>query len=57
MTNPPPIPPIPPLDEDAENATGDVPTQDVDGERRIDPDADDSQVDSAEADRIAADGD
>lgn len=56
MTNPPPIPPIPPLDGDETDEQG-VPVREVDGERQIDPDADASQVDSAEADRIATDGD
>jgi hypothetical protein len=50
MSNPI-IPPLPPILHDDE---ADVPTKDVDGERVLDPDADDALVDSAEADRIAA---
>ncbi|PRA79994.1 hypothetical protein [Microbacterium sp. MYb66] len=47
-----PFPPVPPLpaDDDADA----VPTRDVDGERVLDPDIDDDAVDSAEADRLAA---
>ncbi|MGS0560128.1 hypothetical protein [Microbacterium aurugineum] len=54
MSNPiiPPIPPIP-QDEDREGA----PTQEVDGERVLDPDVDDALIDSAEADRVAAGAD
>lgn len=58
MSNPPPIPPIPSLgDESGDQEQDGVPTREVDGERELDPDADDAQVDSAEADRIAAEGD
>ncbi|AZS40286.1 MULTISPECIES: hypothetical protein [Microbacterium] len=53
MSNPI-IPPLPPILHDDE---ADVPTKDVDGERVLDPDADDALVDSAEADRIAAGAD
>lgn len=53
MSNPI-IPPLPPILHDDE---ADVPTKDVDGERVLDPDADDALVDSAEADRIAAEAD
>lgn len=54
MSNPiiPPIPPLP-QDEDHEGA----PTQEVDGERVLDPDVDDALIDSAEADRVAAGAD
>lgn len=52
MSNP--IPPIvPPPDDDAP----DVPTREVDGETVLDPDADDAQVTSVEADRIASTAD
>lgn len=57
MSNPPPIPPIPSLGDESDDELDGVPTREVDGEREIDPDADDSQVDSAEADRLAAEGD
>jgi hypothetical protein len=53
-TLPPPIPPVPPLSDD-ENAG--VPTREVDGERVLDEDVDDSLIDSAEADRAASTGD
>lgn len=52
MSNPPP--PIPPFTGDD---TEDVPTRIVDGKEVPDPDADDAQVDSAEADRLAAEAD
>lgn len=54
MSNPI-IPPVPPVTHDDDAA--DVPTQDVDGERVLDPDVDDALVDSAEADRVAAGAD
>lgn len=57
MSNPPPIPPIPSLGDESDDERDGVPTREVDGEREIDPDADDSQIDSADADRLAADGD
>ncbi|MFK4762298.1 hypothetical protein ACI3KS_15310 [Microbacterium sp. ZW T5_45] len=48
-----PIPPIPPLiDGGAEDAN--VPVREVDGEELLDPDADATGIDGAEADRIAA---
>ncbi|CAH0190270.1 MULTISPECIES: hypothetical protein [unclassified Microbacterium] len=59
MSNPP-IPPLPFPDDDRVAAEGvpepgvDPATVDDDGERTIDPDIDDDQVDSAEADRLAA---
>jgi len=50
-----PIPPILPLPEDDDETTTDgVPTREVDGEQTIDPDADDSQINSADADRVAS---
>lgn len=54
MSNPI-IPPVPPIvgDDDREA----VPTRDADGERVLDTDIDDSLVDSADADRVAADDD
>lgn len=55
MSNPtPPIPPVPPF---AEGDAKDVPTREVDGERVLDEDADDAQIDSAEADRAATTAD
>ena len=53
MSNPfPAVPPLPHGDDpDA------VPTRDVDGERVLDPDVDDALIDSAEADRVAAETD
>lgn len=51
MSNP--IPPLVPLPDDGD-ANDSVPRQDIDGEPVIDPDADPDQVDSADADRIAA---
>jgi hypothetical protein len=53
MSNP--IPPIVPLPDDA--APDSVPTREVDGETVLDHDADDTQVTSAEADRIASTAD
>jgi hypothetical protein len=51
------VPPaVPPHDSDAFHGE-DAPTKDVDGDTVLDPDANDDLVDSAEADRIAADGD
>lgn len=52
---PPPIPPVPPLGGDDEGT--DVPTREVDGERALDEDANPDLIDSADADRIAAEGD
>lgn len=49
-----PVPPLVPLPDD--DGTHGVPTQEVDGETTVDPDADDAQVNSADADRVAADG-
>ncbi|WP_217184233.1 hypothetical protein [Streptomyces sp. AC495_CC817] len=46
-----PIPPVPPFPDDDPDG---VPTRDVDGEPTLDPDADPNAVDSAEADRLAA---
>jgi len=54
MSNPI-IPPVPPIPHDDDPAG--VPTQDVDGERVLDPDVDDALIDSAEADRVAAETD
>lgn len=54
MSNPL-IPPVPPLDGDDENP--DAPTVEVDGERELDPDANPERIDSADADRLAAEGD
>jgi hypothetical protein len=61
MTNPP-IPPLPFPDDDRDRVADDSllepetdpVTVDEDGERTLDPDADDAQVDSAEADRLAS---
>jgi len=49
-----PTPPIPPFiaDDDADDAN--APLRDVDGEEQLDPDADADGIDSAEADRLAA---
>lgn len=52
---PPPIPPVPPLGGDDESTQS--PTREVDGEIELDPDADPDRIDSADADRLAADGD
>lgn len=55
-----PVVPFPPLadGDDAGAATDAVRDEDVtvevDGDRQLDPDADDAQVDSAAADRIAS---
>lgn len=54
MSNPL-IPPVPPLGDDDE--TLEAPTREVDGERELDPDADPDRIDSADADRLAAEGD
>nr|WP_201470040.1 hypothetical protein [Microbacterium hydrocarbonoxydans] len=51
MSNP--IPPLVPFPEDGEPNDG-VPRQDVEGEPAIDPDANADEIDSADADRIAA---
>jgi hypothetical protein len=53
MSNP--IPPVVPFPDD-DNPEG-VPTKDVDGEQVVDTEIDDALVDSAEADRVAADAD
>jgi hypothetical protein len=52
-TNPPP--PIPPYiaDDDGDEST---PTVDVDGQEKLDPDADPDRIAGATADRIAAEG-
>jgi len=54
MSNPavPFPPPLPRKDDGAQE----VPTTEVDGETTLDPDANDELIDSAEADRIAAEG-
>lgn len=54
MSNPTPnyIPDDPEFEID-----DDVATREVDGETELDPDVDPDLIDSAEADRIAADGD
>ncbi|MFJ4175904.1 hypothetical protein [Microbacterium sp. NPDC089696] len=54
MSNPP-IPPIPPLDGDDDDL--DPAIREVDGERELDPDANPDRIDSADADRLAAEGD
>jgi hypothetical protein len=51
MSNNTPLLPLP-EDDDAEGAT-----IEVDGERRLDPDADDDLIDSADADVLAAETD
>ncbi|MFJ4252317.1 hypothetical protein [Microbacterium sp. NPDC090003] len=56
MSNPPPIPPIPSLGDESDDDRDGVPTHEVDGTEEVDPDIDGAQVDSAEADRIAAEG-
>jgi hypothetical protein len=53
MSNPQ-FPPLPLPDDDRAD---DLATTDDDGETRLDPDADDELIDSADADRIAATGD
>lgn len=60
MSNPL-IPPVPLPDDDRAAADGTAepgidPTVEEDGERTIDPDVDDAQIDSAEADRVASGG-
>lgn len=52
MTNTSPILPLPEDDEGA----GDTPTVDDDGEQKLDPDAADDLIDSADADRLAVEG-
>ncbi|MCM3780929.1 hypothetical protein [Microbacterium hydrocarbonoxydans] len=52
---PPPIPPVPPLGDGDESP--EEPTREVEGERELDPDANPDLIDSADADRIAAEGD
>lgn len=50
MSNPtPPLVPLP--DDDAPDG---VPTRELDGETVLDPDADDAEVTSVDADRIAS---
>jgi hypothetical protein len=48
-----PIPPLVPLPDDGDPHDS-IPRQEVDGERVLDADADPDQIDSAAADRIAA---
>ena len=55
MTNTPPMPPIP-EDPDQENHERPL-VEEPDGDEKLDPDANDDLIDSAEADRIAAEGD
>ncbi|MFS0854269.1 hypothetical protein [Microbacterium sp. 179-I 3D4 NHS] len=43
---------VPPYLNTEDDAGG--PTTEIDGEQGLDPDADDAQIDSAEADRLAA---
>jgi hypothetical protein len=52
-----PIPPLVGLGGDDAPDPAEVATTEVDGEVVLDPDADDELIDSADADRIAADGD
>lgn len=55
MTNNPQMPLIP---EDPEDELSDPPlVEDSDGHEKLDPDRNDEQIDSAEADRIAAETD
>ncbi|WP_067200328.1 hypothetical protein [Microbacterium sp. XT11] len=54
MTNP--TPPVLPFPDDDDSTDDDVATREVDGEETLDPDADPDAVDSAEADRLAAEG-
>jgi hypothetical protein len=62
MSNPL-IPPLPLPDDDrlpeegASEPGGDPATVERDGERTVDPDADESQIDSAAADRLASGAD
>ena len=49
-------PPLPGRDDDALDPADD-PTKEVDGDRVLDPDANEDLVDSAEADRLAVQGD
>lgn len=53
----PPIIPFPDGGQDDDSVEGVVPTQEVDGELTVDPDADDSQVSSVDADRLASGAD
>ncbi len=48
-----PTPPLVPLPDEGHDRDG-VPERDVDGEAVLDTDANPDQVDSAEADRVAA---
>ena len=52
MSNP--FPPPLPLPDDERPADDGVPTREVDGQEVLDPDLDDRLVDSAKADRLAA---
>lgn len=54
MSNPFPAP-FPAPDDD--QSPDDIPTTELDGETELDPDANEDLVDSATADRLAADGD
>lgn len=54
MSNP--IPPIVPLPED-DDSTEEVPMQEVDGREVLDPDIDETLIDSAAADRLASGAD
>ncbi|WP_404438310.1 hypothetical protein LG322_04275 [Microbacterium aerolatum] len=61
MSNPL-IPPVPLPDDDRAAADGTAepeidPTVEEDGERTVDPDVDDAQIDSADADRLASGAD
>ncbi|MGN8026230.1 hypothetical protein [Microbacterium sp. 22242] len=52
MTNNPPMPLVP---EDPEDELSDPPlVEDADGEEKLDPDQNEDRVDSADADRLAA---
>ena len=53
MSNPT-FPPVPPFSGDDSE---EVPTREVDGDAALDEDIDDTQVDSAEADRMASGAD
>lgn len=54
-----PLPPepVPPEHDSPAFDPDEIATRDVDGERVLDPDANDDLIDSAEADRIAAGAD
>jgi hypothetical protein len=58
MSNNPILPVIPGDDETARAAAvGEPPTTEVDGDRKLDPDANDDLIDSADADRVATGAD